>query len=125
MPYATVPDLEAWLAPEPAPASALRLLTLASQRIDRALHGAWYDPADVEVQAVLRQATVQQVHWMLERGDETEAQSDLQSMSTGQRSFTRRTVGQGAGQMPQLAPAAADALTISGFFRWVVWMEGA
>ncbi|MFE9850340.1 hypothetical protein ACFYPN_16220 [Streptomyces sp. NPDC005576] len=118
MPYATVPDLEAWLAPEPAPESAVRLLILASQRVDRALLGAWYDPADVEVQAVLLQATVQQVHWMLERGDETEAQADLQSMVAGQRSFTRRTVGGSAGQAVQLAPAVADLLRTCGLFRF-------
>ncbi|MEU0354969.1 hypothetical protein [Streptomyces cyaneofuscatus] len=118
MPYATVPDLAAWLAPEPAPDNAVRLLTLASQRVDRALLGAYYDRDDAEVIEVLRQATVQQVHWMLERGDETEAQSDLQSMSTGSRSFTRRTVGQGAGQTPQLAPSVVDLLRTCGLFRF-------
>ncbi|MYX14390.1 hypothetical protein GTY67_13385 [Streptomyces sp. SID8374] len=116
--YATVPDLAAWLAPEPPPENAVRLLTLASQRVDRALLGAWYDRDDAEVLEVLRQATVQQVHWMLERGDETEAQADLQSMSTGQRSFTRRTVGQGAGQAAQLAPSVVDLLRTCGLFRF-------
>jgi len=118
VPYATVPDLTAWLAPEPAPSNAVRLLTLASQRVDRALLGAWYEADDAEVVEVLRQATVQQVHWMLERGDETEAQSDLQSMSTGSRSFTRRTVGQGAGQTTQLAPSVVDLLRTCGLFRF-------
>ncbi|WP_432077827.1 hypothetical protein [Streptomyces sp. YPW6] len=118
MPYATVADLAAWLAPEPAPPNAVRLLTLASQRVDRALLGAWYDRDDADVVEVLRQATVQQVHWMLDRGDETEAQTDLQSMSTGARSFTRRTVGQGAGQTAQLAPAVADVLKTCGLFRF-------
>ncbi|WP_405506341.1 hypothetical protein OG323_06060 [Streptomyces cyaneofuscatus] len=118
MPYATVPDLAAWLAPEPAPPNAVRLLTLASQRVDRALLGAWYDRDDAEVVEVLRQATVQQVHWMLERGDETEAQSDLQSLSTGIRAFTRRTVGQGAGSTPKLAESVADLLKTSGLFRF-------
>ncbi|MET9051249.1 hypothetical protein ABZW50_08855 [Streptomyces bacillaris] len=118
MPYATVPDLAAWLAPEPAPPNAVRLLTLASQRVDRALLGAWYDLDDAEVVEVLRQATVQQVHWMLERGDETEAQADLQSMSTGSRSFTRRTVGQGAGSTPKLAESVVDLLHTCGLFRF-------
>ncbi|MGV0096961.1 hypothetical protein [Streptomyces californicus] len=117
MPYATVPDLAAWLAPEPAPPNALRLLTLASQRIDRALLGAWYDPADAEVQEVLRQATVQQVHWMLERGDETEAQSDLQSMSTGQRSFSKRALRDGE-QPQKLAASVVDLLRTCGLFRF-------
>nr|WP_202461991.1 hypothetical protein [Streptomyces sp. SID8374] len=106
------------MAPEPPPENAVRLLTLASQRVDRALLGAWYDRDDAEVLEVLRQATVQQVHWMLERGDETEAQADLQSMSTGQRSFTRRTVGQGAGQAAQLAPSVVDLLRTCGLFRF-------
>lgn len=118
MPYATVPELTAWLAPESAPPNAVRLLTLASQRVDRALLGAYYDPADAEVVEVLRQATVQQVHWMLERGDETESQSDLQSMSTGSRSFTRRTVGGSAGQAMQLAPSVVDLLRTCGLFRF-------
>ncbi|MFJ6487106.1 hypothetical protein [Streptomyces californicus] len=117
MPYATVPDLAAWLAPEPAPPNALRLLTLASQRIDRALLGAWYDPADAEVVEVLRQATVQQVHWMLERGDETEAQSDLQSMSTGQRSISKRALRDGE-QPQKLAASVADLLRACGLFRF-------
>ncbi|RPK56227.1 hypothetical protein EES43_24605 [Streptomyces sp. ADI96-02] len=117
MPYATVPDLAAWLAPEPAPSNAVRLLTLASQRVDRALLGAWYDRDDAEVLEVLRQATVQQVHWMLERGDETEAESDLQSMSTGQRSFSKRALRDGE-QPQRLASAVGDLLRTCGLFRF-------
>lgn len=124
MPYATVSDLEAWLAPEPAPANAVRLLTRASTAIDRALHGIAYDTASTEVQETLTNACVQQVHWMIERGDETGAQDDVQSMSTGQRSFTRRTVGQNAGQSPRLCRAAADVLLASGLFKGFVWVEG-
>ncbi|MEW1630836.1 hypothetical protein AB0387_26180 [Streptomyces sp. NPDC089173] len=117
MPYATVPELTAWLAPEPAPPNAVRLLTLASQRVDRALLGAYYDPADAEVVEVLRQATVQQVHWMLERGDETEAQSDLASQSTGQRSFSKRALRDGE-QPQKLAASVSDLLIGCGLFRF-------
>ena len=124
MPYATVSDLEAWLAPEPAPANAVRLLTRASTAIDRALHGIGYDRTDPDVLQTLRDACVQQVHYMIDRGDETGAQDDVQSMSTGQRSFTRRTVGQNAGQAPRLCRAAADVLLTSGHFKGVVWVEG-
>lgn len=124
MPYATVSDLEAWLAPEPAPENAVRLLTRASTAIDRALYGLAYDKDDPEVQAVLTNACVQQVHWLIDRGDETGAQDDLQSMSTGQRSFTRRTVGDGAGSTPRLAQGAADILKVSGFFHSFVWTWG-
>jgi hypothetical protein len=115
MAYATISDLEAWLAPEPAPANAHRLLEQASDVIDGALTGAMYEPTDPGVQEVLRRACVRQVHWMLERGDETGAQDDVQSMTTGQRSITRRNgSGSGGSAAPRIAPAAATVLRNSG-----------
>lgn len=124
MPYATVSELEAWLAPEPAPENAVRLLTRASTAIDRALYGLAYDRDDVEVKATLSQACVQQVQWMIDRDDETGAQNDLQSMTAGQRSFTRRTVGSGAGSTPRIADSVADVLLTSGHFKGFVWTWG-
>ncbi|NEA52423.1 hypothetical protein [Streptomyces sp. SID10815] len=124
MPYATVSDLEAWLAPDPAPDNAVRLLVRASTAIDRALYGLAYDRDDPDVQAVLRAACVQQTHWMIDRGDETGAQDDLQSMSTAGRSFTRRPVGDGAGSTPRLAQSAADVLITSGYFYGFAWVVG-
>ena len=114
MSYATVSDLEAWLAPEPAPANAHRLLEEASDAIDGALTGATYDPTDLDVLEVLRRACVRQVHWMMDRDDETGANNDLQSMSAGSRSFTRRTVGEGAGAAPRIGPQSALLLRNSG-----------
>ena len=114
MAYATISDLEAWLAPEPAPANATRLLEQASDAIDLALTGAMYDPTDPDVKEVLRKACVRQVHWKMERGDETGAENDIQSMSAGSRSFTRRTVGDGAGGAPRIGPEAATVLRNSG-----------
>ncbi|MEU8642248.1 MULTISPECIES: hypothetical protein [unclassified Streptomyces] len=124
MPYATVSALEAWLAPEPAPENAVRLLTRASTAIDRALYGIAYDVDDAAVKQTLSDACVQQVHWLIDRDDETGAQNDLQSMSTGQRSFTRRTVGDGAGSTPRLADSVADVLLTSGHFTGFVWVVG-
>lgn len=124
MAYATVPDLEEWLEPEPAPENAARLLKRASTAIDRALYGLAYDRTDPAVLETLKDACVQQVHWMIERGDETGAQDDLQSMSTGQRSFTRRTVGAGAGKTPRLCQSAADVLMASGHFKGFVLVVG-
>ena len=114
MAYATISDLEEWLAPEPAPANAHRLLEQASDALDQALIGAMYEPADLGVQEVLRKACVRQVHWMMDRDDETGANNDLQSMSAGSRSFTRRTVGEGAGAAPRIAPQAVTVLRTSG-----------
>lgn len=124
MPYATVSELEAWLAPEPAPPNAVRLLARASTAIDKALYGLAYDPTDPETQEVMRAACVQQVQWLMDRDDETGAQDDMQSMSTGQRSFTRRPGGQGAVSTTQLAASAADVLMVSGLFRTFTWVVG-
>ena len=85
----------------------MRLLVRASTAIDRALYGLAYDREDPDVQATLSLACVQQVQWAMDRDDETGATNDLQSMSTGQRSFTRRTTGQGAGKAPRLADSVA------------------
>jgi hypothetical protein len=114
MAYATISDLEAWLAPEPAPANALRLLEQASDAIDAALIGAMYEPTDLTVQDVLRKACVRQVHWMIERGDETGAQDDVQSMTTGQRSITRRAPAGGTSPAQKIGPQAALVLRNSG-----------
>jgi hypothetical protein len=124
MAYATISDLEAWLAPEPAPANATRLLEQASDALDSALIGATYEPTDPDVQDVLRRACVRQVHWMMDRGDETGAQNDLQSMSAGSRSFTRRTVGEGAGAAPRIAPQAVTVLRNSGLLTMWPWVVG-
>lgn len=117
MAYATVSDLEAWLAPEPTPENAWRLLEQASDAIDGALTGAMYDPDDPAVQAVLKKACVRQVHWKMERGDETGAQDDIQSMTTGQRSFTRRTPSNnssGGADGRKVGPEAALVLRNAG-----------
>lgn len=115
MAYATVSDLEAWLAPEPAPANAVRLLEQATDALDAALIGAMYDPEDPHVIGVLNKACVRQAHWMMERGDETGAQDDVQSMTTGQRSITRRTgTGSGGSATPRIGPQAALVLRNSG-----------
>lgn len=126
MPYATVSELEAWLAPEPAPENAVRLLTRASTAIDRALYGLAYDRDDVEVKATLSQACVQQVQWMVDRDDETGAQDDLASMTTGQRSFTRRAPkdGSSGSSTSRLTQSAADVLLTSGHFKGFVWTWG-
>ncbi|MEU0991276.1 hypothetical protein [Streptomyces sp. NPDC005953] len=121
MAYATVTDLEHWLTPEPAPANAVRLLELASERIDTALYGVAYQVDDPDVQAALTKACVRQVHWVMEGDDETGARADIQSESTGKRSYSRfarpsNSGGGGGAQggVPRLAPAAVDVLRNAG-----------
>ena len=122
MAYATISDLEAWLAPEPAPANAHRLLEQASDAIDGALIGASYQPNDPDVLEVLRKACVRQAHFMMDRDDETGAQSDVQSMTVGQRSITRRAPATGSASgsaAPKVGPQAATVLRNSGLLT--IW----
>jgi len=121
VPYATIDELAQWLTPEPAPDNAARLLEQASDTLDQALIGVCHNLNDPDTRDVLRRACVRQVQWMLERGDETGAQNDLQSMSAGPRSFTRRTVGTGAGSVPKVGPQAAAVLRTSGLLN--IWPE--
>ncbi|MEC4016093.1 hypothetical protein [Streptomyces sp. H27-D2] len=114
MAYASVDDLTNWLHPEPVPPNARRLLETASEALDESLIGAVYDIGDPEVADVLRRACVRQVHWRMERDDETGANSDLQSMTTGQRSFTRRAPAAGTPGGPRVGHQAASVLRSAG-----------
>ncbi|MFJ9037987.1 hypothetical protein ACIRF8_15510 [Streptomyces sp. NPDC102406] len=119
MAYATVSDLEAWLG-EQAPDNVVRLLEQASDAVDEILYGVAYDIADPDVQAVLRKATIRQVHWLIDRDDETGAQADVQSMSVGQRSVTRYAKGASGGgsAAPRFAPQAVSVLRTSGLLQF-------
>lgn len=129
MAYATSADLTAWLesqpVPVPVPANPAGLLEQASDDLDEVLIGASYDtddvgqPTDPDVAKVLTKACVRQAHWLLERDDITGANSDIQSMSVGGRSFTRRTVGAGAGAVPKIGSRAAGVLRTSGLLT--IW----
>lgn len=67
MAYATVAELTAHLGSEPA--NAQQLLDRASRDVDRALLCQVYDPADPDVIAALRLATLEQVAANLDVGD--------------------------------------------------------
>lgn len=123
MPYATVDDLTDFLKSIPLPPDADRLLEEASDDVDGVLVGARYatdaygNPTDPAVATALKKAVVRQVHWLMDRDDETGATSDVQSMSTGQRSITRRSGAGAASATPQLGPRAAQALRTSGLMQ--------
>lgn len=125
MAYATVPQLTDWLSPEPTPATAVRLLEQASTAIDVALYGVAYDVTDPDVQAVLAKACVRQVHWMVERDDETGALSDVQSMTAGKRSQTKfaRSAGSSSAT-PKLCDAAVDVLRVAGLLTFYPLVVG-
>lgn len=120
MAYATAADLGNWLDPKPLPDNPGKVLELASDDIDELLTGAWYDvdadgmPTAPDVITALRDACVRQAEWLLDRDDLSGAQSDVQSMTVGGRSLTRRTVGSGAGAAPQFSPRAVVVLRRAG-----------
>jgi hypothetical protein len=123
VPYASVDDLTAFLGSLPLPLDVSRLLEEASDDLDGVLVGARYAtddsgmPTDAAVQTALRKACERQVHWLMDRDDETGATSDVQSMTTGSRSVTRRTGANAAATTPQLGPRAAQALRTSGLLH--------
>lgn len=71
MAYATVEQLMEYLGLATPPANAGLLLTRASRDVDRALICSVYDPTDPDVQAALRDATIEQVAGYLDSGDLT------------------------------------------------------
>lgn len=68
MAYATVDELTDWLERN-VPPNAQRLLDRASRDIDRTLLTALFDITDTDVLATLKEATLEQVAWRLERGE--------------------------------------------------------
>jgi len=71
MAYATVQELTNAMLPKAPPANAQQLLDRASRDVDQALLCAVYDPADADVVAALKLATLEQVQAGLDNGDQT------------------------------------------------------
>lgn len=123
MAYATVSDYLAHTGTTVPPAGLDRLLTVASNRVDEILIGCIYDtdsqgrPTDTDVKGWLRDATCEQVLYMLDTGD-----------STGAGGFVQQTVGriswsQGKGAngetQPRHAPEAIGILHVNGLLPTV------
>ncbi|MEU8556025.1 hypothetical protein AB0C80_18815 [Streptomyces anthocyanicus] len=124
MAYATEQQLIDYLAPDPAPANAAKVLDRASDDIDGLLIGAVYDtdadgmPTDPKVQAALRKATLAQAEYLVSTGDLTGAQRQWRSVRLGDAEYTRATTGTEPGR---IAPSALQALRVAGALnRWVV-----
>lgn len=110
MAYATPEQLEEYPIAVPSGADVDLLLTRASRDVDQALLCAVYDPEDADVQAALRDATIEQVAGILDSGDRTGtgAAAPTASFSIGKISVVRG--GQGAGG------SAAQAARIAGLW---------
>ncbi|PRX91981.1 hypothetical protein [Allonocardiopsis opalescens] len=125
--YATVEEFTAWLAPDPAPANAARLLRQASGRVDELLIGACYDtdtagmPTAAPIVEALRDATCAQAEftaaWVASGGDSTGARRRPTAVTVGQVSYTyggrssSGSTGSGAAAADRV-PDAPEAVTI-------------
>ncbi|MFD5711328.1 hypothetical protein ACFWHW_13175 [Streptomyces pharetrae] len=123
MAYATEQQLIDYLAPDPAPANAAKVLDRASDDIDGLLIGAVYDtdsngmPTDPKVQAALRKATLAQAEYLVATGDLTGAQRQWGRVQVGGVEYIRGTSGTEPGR---IAPAALQALRVAGVSRYVI-----
>lgn len=120
--YATTGELAAWLGTSPPP-NASRVLARATNAIDDALRGAWYerDTANVatsaRIRAGLRDAVCAQVEWWADNGDPdgkgvTDSWADV---SIGSVKLSRGSRGTGEQDTARsLAPEAERELRLAG-----------
>lgn len=119
--YASEDDFKAYLAPDPVPEGAARLLRDASLEVDDMLLTAIYHvdhddmPTDPKVRAALRDATCAQAEFRAEYGDELEAISDGEAISLGPIRFGgKSSSGVSVESMPKHAPKALRHLRLAG-----------
>lgn len=128
--YATVAELEAWLAPDPAPAGAGRMLARATRYMDNnLLKTAIYDvdedglpttPAHI---IAMRDACCALVEWWAENGDDGQgAGSEYDSVTAGNIAFSKRSSGSsGHPDDPRRAPEAVEILDGAGLRGHEPW----
>lgn len=120
--FASPDELENYLDGDPLPRHPERLLDRASDRVRECLIGLAYDPADVDVIAALKDATILQAQWMAP--DETGAREQYQSMSTGGVSWTRAQDGKGRARSARYSPDMLAKLRTSGHFGTLAIVVG-
>lgn len=125
MAYATVGQLTDVLGYAPANASVL--LDRASRDIDRALLTAVYDNTDATIVAALQAATIEQVAWRLEMGNDRGISHDnlatasgpaAGAITVGRSGAPRPAYGEPTTSKPALAEQAYLALQAAGLTAW-------
>ncbi|MGW5198634.1 hypothetical protein [Streptomyces spiralis] len=115
MAYATVEEFAEFLAPDPVPANAARLLDRASTKLDQLLMGAVYKtdddglPLDPALVAVFREAVCIQAQYIDALGDETGAMANVSQMTLGNQTLVRALQVTGKGT-PRVSPDLVDLL---------------
>lgn len=119
--YATPDELTVFLAPEPVPAGAERLLVRASRDVDRALLCARYAvddtgaPTDPKVADALKEATLEQAAYRIASGEEDGIAAPAGSAAIGSVNVTRTAPGApGSGTVGVLGEQAHEVLLLAG-----------
>lgn len=120
--YATETEFETYLAPEPLPHGAARLLRDASVDVDQMLLTAIYtvdhdgNPTDPHVREALRDATCAQAAHMDEYGDTAALLAGTESVTLGPLKFGgSNTNGRNtASRVPAFSPTAYEILRTAG-----------
>ncbi|MFI6814431.1 hypothetical protein ACIBG7_18615 [Nonomuraea sp. NPDC050328] len=130
MAYATVDELEAWLDPDPVPASAARKLARATRYMNNVLlKTAIYPiddnglPTEQSHITAMRDACCALVEWWEENGDDgLGAGDEYTSVAAGSISFTK---GAGGSDLtrgdPRRAPEAVEILDGAGLQGHEPW----
>lgn len=118
--YATLAELAEHLTPDAPPANGARLLVRASRRVDGALLCAVYDvdattglPTKQTIVEALRDATLEQISYWLETGDDEGLAGSVVSAKIGSASVQRGGAG-ASSESGQLCGAALDVLATAG-----------
>lgn len=107
--YATLAELAAFIAPDPAPADAVagRLLDRASRDVRRATKTARYAvdatglPTDTDVLAAFKTATLEHAAWRIGRGEEEGIPSGGGAVTSATIAGVNVTQAAGSGAVPE------------------------
>jgi hypothetical protein len=129
MAYATVADFTSFLAPDPVPANASRLLDRASEVVQELIIGALYatdadgNPTDPDLLAILRKAACIQAQYTLALADETGAMANVKQLTLADQTLIRGMSTTKGGSTPQISPNMLRVLRIAGLIPVypIVW----
>ncbi|WP_242908674.1 hypothetical protein [Actinomadura terrae] len=120
--YATPDELAEFLAPDPAPPGAARLLARASRDVDGALLCTRYAvddttgvATDPKTAAAIKEATLEQAAWRVANGEADGISAPAGSAAIGSVNVTRPAPGTaGSGTVGRLGEQAAEVLRLAG-----------
>ncbi|MGI5515298.1 hypothetical protein [Streptomyces sp. CA-106131] len=119
MTYVTVEEFTAFLAPDPLPDNAARLLKRVSTTIDKLLVGTVYKtdqdglPVDPDLLSAIKDCVCMQAQYLTALQDETGAMRNVSKMSMGNQ-LLARTFSLSKDGTSRICPDVLDLLQVSG-----------